>query len=197
MVLDELTAEVMKMNVAPQNLTAEINFKLKKPSLPNVTYKLEAQVIEVVVPRCTVVGRILTMNDELVAEATAKMAMADRMGIGVNPGSVLGPPIDQEDAEKFSLTRVYRRGGGGDGAAAATDQVDISDNTRGGCGGSGGGGGLNPSTPAETVAELQRLQKLLVTQLQNEFFCDDIEPPPEAYGWSEEKLKEYFENGGA
>ena len=36
MVLDELTAEVMKVNVAPQNLTAEITFKLKKPSLPGM-----------------------------------------------------------------------------------------------------------------------------------------------------------------
>ena len=36
MVLDELTAEVMKVNVAPQNLTAEISFKLKKPSRPGM-----------------------------------------------------------------------------------------------------------------------------------------------------------------
>ena len=46
-------------------------------------------------------------------------------------------------------------------------------------------------------AELKRLQKLLVTQLQNEYFCDDVEPPAEAFGWDDEKLKEYFENGGA
>ena len=37
-VLDELTAEVMKVNVGPQNLTAEITFKLKKPSHPSAQH---------------------------------------------------------------------------------------------------------------------------------------------------------------
>ena len=46
------------------------------------------------------------------------------------------------------------------------------------------------------MAELKRLQALLVSQLQGEYFCDDVEPPPLAFGWSEEKLREYFENGG-
>ena len=69
------------------------------------------------------------------------MAMADRMGIGVNPGSVLDT-IDQEDAEKFP-SRAFT---GEEVEETGRDERDISDNTRGGCGGSGGGGGLNPST---------------------------------------------------
>jgi acyl-coenzyme A thioesterase PaaI-like protein len=196
LVLDELTAEVMKVNVAPQNLTSEISFKLKKPSYPDVTYKLEAEVTECSPPRCMVVGRILNMEGEVVAEATAKMAMADRLGDGADPGATLGPPVDPQDAEKFSLTRNIRRAGGGGGRG-----VDISDGGGGGGGGGGagggGGGGLNPSTPAETMSELKRLQKLLVTQLQNEYYCDDLEPPPEAFGWDDQKLTDYFENGGA
>ena len=55
----------MKINVAPENLTAEITFKLKQKSEPDVTYKLEAEVTECNPPRCTVVGRILTMKDEV------------------------------------------------------------------------------------------------------------------------------------
>ena len=114
-----------------------------------------------------------------------------RVQARLRASSLLGPPVDPDEAEKFSLTRAYRKlaaGGGGGGG------VDISD---GGGGGGGGGGGANPATPAATMAELKRLQKLLVSQLQNEYFCDDVEPPAEAFGWDDEKLKEYFENGGA
>ena len=37
MALDELTAEVMKINLAPENSTAEITFKIKKPVAPDTT----------------------------------------------------------------------------------------------------------------------------------------------------------------
>ena len=57
--------------------------------------------------------------------------------------------------------------------------------------------GSGPSTPAETAAELKRLQRLLVSQLQAEYYCDDVEPPEEAFGWDEAKLNAYFESGGA
>ena len=125
------------------------------------------------------------------AECTAKMAMSDRLGAtGANQGEVIGVPVAKEEAERFSLARTYRRGGGGSGDGGCGD---------GGGGGGGGGSGGNalPATAAETVVELQRLQKHLVTQLQNEYFCDDVEPPAEAFGWTEEKLKDFFESGGA
>ena len=183
-ILDELTAEVMKINMAPENLTAEITFKLKKSSMPYVTYKLEAEITECSPPRATCVGRILTMNDEVVAEATAKMAMVSYLTSGPNnPGPALGAPVPSDEAEKYSLQRVYRRAASGGGG------VDISD--------SGGTSGALPATAAETVAQLKKLQAHLVSQYQNEYFCDDLVPPSEAFGWSEDKLKDYFENGGA
>ena len=57
MCLDDLTAEVMKINMAPQCITAELTVKLKKQVLPNVTYKVSARLItpapEIVVGPCT------------------------------------------------------------------------------------------------------------------------------------------------
>ena len=32
--------------------------------------------------------------------------------------------------------------------------------------------------------------------LQEEYFCDDVEPPPHALGWSEAELRSFFESGG-
>ena len=179
-VLDELTAEVMKINVAPDNSTAEITFKIKMPSVPGVTYKLEAEITECVPPRCMVTGRILTLDGQLVAEANAKMAMMDRLR-GDEPQVFQPFPIcPAEIANERSLFTVYKKGGGGGGGGA----VDVSD---------GGGGGGSAS---ETMAELKRLQKKLVAMMQNEYFCDDVEPPTEAFGWDEAKLRDYFENGG-
>ena len=50
MCLDELTAEVMKINVSPEMVTSEITVKLRRPSVPGVTYKAEAEVVEVSPP---------------------------------------------------------------------------------------------------------------------------------------------------
>ena len=36
----------------------------------------------------------------------------------------------------------------------------------------------------------------LVSRLQEESFCDDIEPPSEAVAWSEDELQRFFEHGG-
>ena len=120
----------------------------------------------------------------IMAEASAKMAMMDRMkGDGPLPDGPLGPPVEPGLADKYSLTRVYTSMGGG-------RPIDVSD------GGGGGGGGALPTSAAETVAQLKRLQALLVTQLQGEYFCDDVEPPVEAFGWAEAKLRDYFESGG-
>lgn len=121
--------------------------------------------------------------------------MMDRLGGGGSQSKPADEPtVQPKDAAKFSMARVSSTaagGGGGSGEGgdslppappAATAAAPAS--------------GSAPATVKETVAELQRLQKLLVTQLQNEFFCDDIEPPEIAYGWGEQKLRDYFENGG-
>lgn len=49
---------------------------------------------------------------------------------------------------------------------------------------------------SELLAEARAVQAKLVKALQDEFYCDDLEPPPSAFGWPEEALREYFESGG-
>ena len=49
---------------------------------------------------------------------------------------------------------------------------------------------------AEITAELGRLQQKLIKALQDEYFCDDVSPPPEAFGWSEQALRDFMESGG-
>ena len=46
------------------------------------------------------------------------------------------------------------------------------------------------------TAQLRELQGQLVGALQAEHFCDDLAPPPEAFGWDELQLRSYFESGG-
>ena len=46
------------------------------------------------------------------------------------------------------------------------------------------------------VAELRSVQSRLVAALQAEFYCDDLDPPEECWGWAEGALREYFESGG-
>ena len=46
------------------------------------------------------------------------------------------------------------------------------------------------------VDQLKALQAQLVGALQAEYFCDDLAPPPEAFGWGEPLLRSYFESGG-
>ena len=49
---------------------------------------------------------------------------------------------------------------------------------------------------AELAAKLKETQAQLVKALQEECFCDDLEPPQEAFGWSEVVLRDYMESGG-
>ena len=49
---------------------------------------------------------------------------------------------------------------------------------------------------ASLLAQLKELQSQLVKALQEEYFCDDLEAPAEAFGWSEQRLREFFESGG-
>jgi isoamyl acetate esterase len=48
----------------------------------------------------------------------------------------------------------------------------------------------------QLAAELTSLQQKLVKALQDEYFCDDVSPPPEAFGWSETALRDFMESGG-
>lgn len=50
---------------------------------------------------------------------------------------------------------------------------------------------------ASLLAEAKAVQAKLVKALQDEYFCDDLEPPPAAFGWPEDDLREFFENGGS
>jgi hypothetical protein len=47
---------------------------------------------------------------------------------------------------------------------------------------------------SDTAAQILNLQKKLIAELQEEYFCDDVKPPREAFGWSEEKIRAFFES---
>ena len=49
---------------------------------------------------------------------------------------------------------------------------------------------------ADLIATLKSTQQQLVKALQDEYFCDDLSPPPEAFGWSEEVRRDFMESGG-
>ena len=68
----------MKINMCPENTTAEITFKIKKPMAPNVTYRVEAEITECSPPRVMVSGKIVgaekdSRGDVVFAEAIAKV----------------------------------------------------------------------------------------------------------------------------
>ena len=46
------------------------------------------------------------------------------------------------------------------------------------------------------LSQLKELQGKLVSALQEEYFCEDLEPPAKAFGWEEARLRQYFETGG-
>lgn len=49
---------------------------------------------------------------------------------------------------------------------------------------------------AALLETLVATQRLIVRELQAEYYCDDVEPPPEAFGWSESELRKFMEAGG-
>ena len=73
----------------------------------------------------------------------------------------------------------------------ASAPLDVTDARGSGGGGSGSGG------VAEALASVKAAQARLVSLMQNEYFCDDLQPPDEAFGWGEQRLRDFFENGGA
>ena len=44
--------------------------------------------------------------------------------------------------------------------------------------------GQAPGSVAEALAGFKAAQSTLVRALQNEFYCDDLEPPANAFGWT-------------
>ena len=129
------------------------------------------------------------------AQATAKLAMMDRMGDSSKPPEPM-PPLDKATADMRSLTRMYAGGGGGGNGGTGAGAATAAPRPPPPPGGGGGAQAKATTNAASTAAELLRLQRLLVRQLQEEYFCDDVEPPELAFGWSESKLRDYFENGG-
>lgn len=49
---------------------------------------------------------------------------------------------------------------------------------------------------AELTATIAEAQSKLIKALQEEYFCDDVQPPPEAFGWEESRLRAFMESGG-
>ena len=192
-VLDELTAEVMKINISPEMVTSEMTVKLKKPSVPGQTYRAEAMIESVSPPRVVIKGTIKTLAGEDVAIATATCVMMDKMPKSTDsrfqdPEGDDNGVLPMAVADQCSVTKQLgnRAGGGGEGAPAGLPPPPPSAASAG-----GGGGSIEG-----TLADLKALQAKLVTLLQSEYFCDDVEPPATAFGWEEQRLRDFFENGG-
>jgi hypothetical protein len=49
---------------------------------------------------------------------------------------------------------------------------------------------------AELISQLAELQSRLVSAMQEEYFCEDLVPPPAAFGWDAAALRAFFESGG-
>jgi hypothetical protein len=46
------------------------------------------------------------------------------------------------------------------------------------------------------LQELADVQQRLVKSLQDEYYCDDLSLPAEAFGWDESRIRSFYENGG-
>jgi hypothetical protein len=183
----------MKINISPEMVTSEMQVKLKKPSLPGVTYRAEAEIKEVSPPKVVIEGKIVTLGGEVVAEARAVCVMMDKLA-SMTGAAAASFPMDADAADDHSLaadvatdSSLTRRQGSATGLPPAPPGGASAAPTAA----TAGGGGIK-----ETVEEMRALQRRLVTLMQNEYFCDDIEPPTEAFGWEEARLRDYFENGG-
>ena len=56
--------------------------------------------------------------------------------------------------------------------------------------------GQAPGSVAEALAGFKAAQSTLVRALQNEFYCDDLEPPANAFGWTPDQYYAFYESGG-
>jgi acyl-coenzyme A thioesterase PaaI-like protein len=48
----------------------------------------------------------------------------------------------------------------------------------------------------DAIKAFQAAQAALVDALQQDYFCDDLQPPSFAFGWSAEDFKQFYESGG-
>ena len=55
---------------------------------------------------------------------------------------------------------------------------------------------LDIMSVSSLVIELHAAQQRLTLALQAEYFCDDLDLPPEAYGWGEARIRSFYESGG-
>ena len=190
----------MKVNISPEMVTSEMTVKFKKPSLPNKTYKAVAEITDVSAVKVMIKGDILTTNDkgeytEVVVTATCTCVMLDKL-----QGKTTSKSEDRDDgnvisaeqclADSLKLQALRAEGGQPPPSLPPPPPTAASASTP----------PLAPWLPtntADTLKALKQLQEHLVSQLQTEYFCDDVEPPEEAFGWSAKKLTEYFANGGA
>lgn len=46
------------------------------------------------------------------------------------------------------------------------------------------------------IATLASTQQALIEALQDEYYCDDLQPPAQAFGWDEGTLRSFMESGG-
>ena len=47
----------------------------------------------------------------------------------------------------------------------------------------------------DAIKAFQAAQAALVDALQQDYFCDDLQPPSFAFGWSAEDFKQFYESG--
>ena len=53
-----------------------------------------------------------------------------------------------------------------------------------------------PALVSDLLSQLSDLQQRLNKALQDEYYCDDLSLPPEAFGWDGARMRAYYENGG-
>jgi len=199
-VLDELTAEVMKVNVAPEMATSEIVVSLQHGPLPYVTYLIEAEVVDFRPPIVTTTAVIKSVDGQVIATATARNAMLDRVakaraalppkapavhpngvtdknGTRTASGAEAAAPVAPPPSFQLPLTEQQIR----EGSAALAASEDS--------------GAADKYSVDETLAQYEAIRAKLVTQLQEKYSCKDLSPPPEAIGWSGGQLKEFFLKG--
>lgn len=104
--------------------------------------------------------------------------------LGMTPDEVARVPTQQQQKEKGAMTCLLSE------THIATAQVNEASTQR----------TAFRSSP-EMHSEMQASYPTssfasLVSQLQQELFCDDLEPPPEARAWSSARVRAFFESGG-
>ena len=53
-----------------------------------------------------------------------------------------------------------------------------------------------PELVTDLLSQLSDVQQRLNKALQDEYYCDDLSLPPDAFGWDAARIRAYYENGG-